>query len=427
MKIINLRTEKHNARVRSCATVLWEDSGRPDQDIYFETDETFAEAITCNPHAFIVACTMPAMHFGEKRIYVDAEICPELQDGLITAMSLISNWFDWYKLDSSIVRIEAKQQKKILFPSKTPRAGFLFSGGIDSLATLRGNRVHYPPEHPGFIKDGLLIYGLEVRDPKEFDHVLKSVFILARDAGVTLIPVYTNIKDLGPENGKVFWEDFWIHEFMGATFSATAHAFSKRLSSLSINSCHDIPNLMPYASHPLLNPNFSSSDLKIRHEGIHLSRYEKTKLISDWDLALQHLRVCNRTEFYTDNTLNCGLCEKCVRTMLALEGSGALERTTAFPVNHLTQELVDEAVQLKENTLPLYGELLGPLAKVGRHDLVRAIKSKIADFYYRQKKERWRNNIIQPVVDFDEKYLGRNLKKMKRTILSLEAIRRFYQ
>lgn len=418
MKIINLRTEKQNIRIRSCATVIWEDSGRPEQELYFETDEAFAEAITCNPHAFIVACVMPAMRFGEKRLYIDAEICPELKQGLITAMSLICNWFDWYKADSSIVKIEYRQQKHLSPPVKTPRAGFLFSGGIDSLATLRGNRIHYHPEHPGFIKDALLIYGLEVREPKDFEHVFKSVSILAKDVGITLIPIYTNIKDLGPEDGKVFWEDFWIHEFMGATFSAAAHAFSKRLSSLAINSCHDIPNLMPYGSHPLLNPNFSSSDLRIRHEGIHLSRYEKTKLISDWDLALQHLRVCNRTEFYTDETLNCGVCEKCVRTMLALAGANALGRTTAFPVNNVTRELVDEAVHLKENTLPLYGELLGPLAQVGRHDLVRAVERKMAEFYEQQKKEKFRESFVQPLVELDRKYLKGNLRKLKHAVLS---------
>ena len=418
MKIENLRSEKKEKRTRVSAQVKWEDCERPIQEIYFETVDEFSNDISCNPHAFLVACTMPAMRFGERRIFIDAEICPELQDGLVTAMGLIRNWFDWYPPESKTVRIEAKQQKHVLPSFKSPRAGFLFSGGIDSLATLHANHHHYVAEHPGFIKDGLLIYGLEVRELINFDQVLKSVSILAKDAGVELIPVYTNIKDLGPEDGRVFWEDFWIHEFMGATFAATAHSFSNRLSALAINSCHDIPNLMPYASHPLLNPNYSSSDLRIRHEGIHLSRYEKTKLISDWDMALQHLRVCNRTEFYTNETLNCGVCEKCVRTMLALAGANALDKTTAFPNNHLTRELVDEAVQLRTNTLPLYGELLGPLAQAGRHDLVRAVEHKIAEFYEQQKKEKFRESFVQPIVELDRKYLKGNLRKLKHAVLS---------
>jgi hypothetical protein len=209
---------------------------------------------------------------------------------------------------------------------------------------------------------------------------------------------------------------------MGATFSAVAHTFSSRISSLSINSCHDIPNLIPYGSHPLLNPNFSSSDLKIRHEGIHLSRFDKTKLISDWDLALQHIRVCNNTEYYTDKTLNCGICEKCVRTMLALVGADAMNKTTAFPVNKVTPELVNEAVHLKENTFPLYGELLVPLSKVGRYDLVRAVERKIAEFYQDQKKQKWRNK-IDPIVEFDRKYLKGSLKKVKNSVFDKKTMK----
>ena len=312
MKIENLKSEKNGNRTRVSAKVIWEDCERPPQEIYFETIDAFSKDISCNPHAFLVACTMPAMRLGEKRIFIDAEICPELHNGLITAMGLIRNWFDWYKPEFSLVRIEAKHQKNILSPSKTPRAAFLFSGGIDSLSTLRENHLQYAAEHPGYIRDGLLIYGLEVKKPENFEYVLESVSILAKDAGVTLIPVYSNIRDLGPEDEEVFWRDFWIHEFMGATFAAVAHSLSNRISVLSINSCHDIPNLIPYSSHPLLNPNYSSSDLRIKHQGIHLSRFAKTELVSGWDLALKHLRVCNKSENYSSEMLNCGKCEKCV-------------------------------------------------------------------------------------------------------------------
>ncbi len=416
MKIENLRSEKKGNRTRVSAQVKWEDCERPLQEIYFETVEAFSNDISCNPHAFLVACIMPAMRFGEKRIFIDSEICPELKDGLITAMGLICNWFDYYSGASSLVRIETKQQKYIGPSSKPPRAGFLFSGGIDSLATLRANRLHYSPEHPGYIKDGILIYGLEVYKPEDFENVLNSVSILAKDAGVTLIPVYTNIKDLGPESLKIFWEDFWIHEFMGATFAAVAHAFSKRLSALSINSCHDIPNLMPYSSHPLLNPYYSSSDLRIRHEGIHLSRLAKTALVSGWDLALQHLRVCNKSEYYSSEMLNCGKCEKCVRTMLAFQALGVLEKTGAFPVNHVSVELVNDAVQLGANTLPLYNEIMELLAEKGQNDLVRAIEHRIEVFYQQQKIDKLKKRTIEPIIEFDRKYLNSRLKKVKNSV-----------
>ena len=412
MKVENLRFEKDGGRVRVVATVIWEDCPRPAQELYFETIEGFADGISCNPHAFLVACIMPALHFDEERILVDGEICPELKGGLITAMNWMRLW--WYEPTKKIVRIEAKTSSGYPRPRTPERAGFFFSGGIDALATLRANRIHYPLEHPGSIKDGLLVFGLEIREPRIFRYVLDSVSVLAEDANVILIPIFTNIRSLGPEDDMEFWGKFWLNEFMGATFSAIAHAFSKRLTVVSINSCHDIPNLIPYSSHPLINPNYSSSDLRIRHEGIALSRYEKTKLVAGWDLALQHLRVCNRTELYQPGMLNCGICEKCVRTMLAIAAIGMLEKTCAFPIRDVNEELVMTTVQLAANTFPLYRELIAPLEEVGRHDLVRAVERKIAIYHQNEKRMKLRKSFIEPIVEFDEKNLGGSLRKLKR-------------
>ena len=36
------------------------------------------------------------------------------------------------------------------------------SGDIDSLATLRANRLNYQPRHPATIRDGFVVYGLPV-------------------------------------------------------------------------------------------------------------------------------------------------------------------------------------------------------------------------------------------------------------------------
>jgi hypothetical protein len=414
MRIENLRSEKKDNRARVAATVIWENYAHKAQEIYFETVEEFGDALSCGPHAFLVACTMPAMYFGEERVLIDGEICPELRDGLMTSMVWFRHW--WYTPERKLVQIEGATRSNGSGPRKQERAGFFLSGGIDSLATLRANRLHYPLQDPGSIKDALLVYGLEVREPNIFDYVMNSVSVLAKDAALTLIPVYTNIRCLGPDDDMQFWGKFWINEFMGAAFAAIAHALSNRLTLVSINSCHDIPNIIPYSSHPLVNPNYTSSDLRIRHWGITLSRFAKTKLISDWDVAIQHLRVCNRTEYYRPGMLNCGKCEKCVRTMLALVACGVLGKTHAFPVQDVSEELVMAAVHLAANTFPLYGELIAPLAEKGRHDLARAIEQKIASYHRSEERKRRRKALIDPIVEFDEKNLGGALRKLKRLV-----------
>lgn len=85
--------------------------------VYFETDADFGQFLSCNPHAFLVGCIMPAMHHGEKRIFIDAEVCPKLRDGLITAMAWFRNWY--YKDDHYPLQIDTKTQTN----SNTPAVG----------------------------------------------------------------------------------------------------------------------------------------------------------------------------------------------------------------------------------------------------------------------------------------------------------------
>jgi hypothetical protein len=317
-------------------------------------------------------------------------------------MGLIRHWY-YQGEDRKPVRIEAKASPVI--PPLSQRAGFFFSGGVDSLATLRANRLNYPLTHPGSIKDGLLVYGLEIDDLDNFEQVVSSLSVVAEDADVTLIPVYTNIRYLDDD-----W-DFWVDKFEAAVFSAVAHAFTQRLDLAFLASSFDIPNLHPHGSHPLLDPNYSSCDMRIRHDGITLTRFAKMELMADWNAGLQHVRVCNRTERIQSGMLNCGRCEKCVRTMLALLGLGVLHKTHAFPTQDVSEELLLSTIQLNKTTFPFYAELLPPLSKRGRQDLVRIIEHYTTIYLDREPGLRGR------IKRFDRKYLNSIFSKYKRSLL----------
>ena len=128
MKIEDLRSEKNNGRSRVAATVIWENCDRSKQEIYFETSEAFEDGLKLNPDAFLVACAIPAMHYGEERVFIDAEICPELREGLSVALGWLRHWF---QPDREPLRIEAKTRSSIPALSRPEWSGFLFSGGID--------------------------------------------------------------------------------------------------------------------------------------------------------------------------------------------------------------------------------------------------------------------------------------------------------
>ena len=400
MRIEDIRLERNCDRARSVARVTWEDCDRPPQDFFFETTTPFADGLICNPDAFLIAGVLPAWRNGERRILVEGEVSPGLFEGLITVMSWLREWF---RPQSELIKIEATPATKTLHPPTSARAGFFFSGGVDSLATLRTNRLHFPLEHPGSIKDGLLVFGLEVDQPEAFVHAFQAAQDLAHESGATLMPVYTNVRYL--DEDWVFYRD----EFQGAILAAVGHAFAGRLTAISIAATYDIPNLGPWGSHPLLDTHFGTENLRIHHQGVALSRLEKVRLLLDWPLALDRLRVCNKGELYSAGRLNCGQCEKCVRTMLELTALGALERSGAFPRQEISEEAAANVYIHDGYVASCYTDLIEPLQQRGRDDLVRMIQSAI-DRY--RGEVGWRG----PMKAFDRKYLQGSLSNLKKSL-----------
>lgn len=168
----------------------------------------------------------------------------------------------------------------------------------------------------------------------------------------------------------------WLDKFFGAVLAAVGHAFASRFNSLYIASSFDLPNLVPCGSHPLLDPMFSSYELQFRHRDVELSRLEKIRIVSEWDAAFQNFRVCLAN---VPDQLNCGKCEKCVRTMLGLEAPGVLDKTQAFEEDTVTPDMLSPFKINIRHRPPFYEELLGPLREMRRDDLVNLIEKKLRD------------------------------------------------
>ncbi len=374
MRIENLRSEKRGDNIRFTGKVVWEDSDRPAKEIYFETSEDFLDGSSCNPDAFIIACTVPAMHHGEKRISVDAEIDPALENGLYVVMSWFQNWFE---PDREIVHIEAKGKKNGEVRRRPGRAAIFMSGGIDSLASLRHNHINIPVDHPWYIRDGIFIEGQNIESdtrPETFERALDALSEVCSDAGISLLPVITNIRELEPDT------HFFLKQFQSAILSSVAHTLAGRISMACISASESIPSTLklqkiqhfqPYGSHPLIDPNYGSSDLVIRHVSPELTRLDKTRLVADWNAGLQNIKVCPANW----PGKNCGRCEKCIRTMLALIALGRLEKTHAFPYDDLSEDEVSNVRIERQQTAHSYSveydylELIPHLITRGRNDL----------------------------------------------------------
>jgi len=371
MKISDFTLTKDSDHIRASTRVQFEDGPNPEKQVFIKTSEEYADGFFANPHAFLVGCLLPAIHLGEKRIFIDEEICPFLKEGLETAMHILK---DWTGGQYRPLKIEARTSSEAKLLDK-PRTGMFMSGGMDSLAALRLNRLNYPKTHPGYVKDSFFLHGFDIGGVIErgmkyhvFERAQKAILNITDDAKVKLIPVYTNIRHLCDKR------ELWLDSFFGAVLAAIAHSFSKRLNMVFIGSSYDIPNLHPCGSHPLLDPEYSSYNMRIRHRDYELSRLAKIKIVSQWDAAFQNFRVCLAN---TPDRLNCGKCEKCVRTMTELTALGLLHKTDAFVEDEITPEHISQFDITIRKRPPFYKPMVPLLKEQGRDDLADAIEKQI--------------------------------------------------
>jgi hypothetical protein len=91
-----------------------------------------------------------------------------------------------------------------------------------------------------------------------------------------------------------------------------------------------------------------------------------------------------------------------------------LDKAGAFPINDLTEELVDSVPPGKDNTYPFYYELLPKMVEIKRPDLARAVERKIKLYHQTERRKRLRKSYIEPLVEYDARNLGGTLHRLKR-------------
>ncbi len=95
-----------------------------------------------------------------------------------------------------------------------------------------------------------------------------------------------------------------------------------------------------------LIPYISNESLEFYSANTNMSRFQKTRFISNFEDTYDNLHVC------WHGTNNCGQCKKCVRTLVALDVLGALEKySKSFNLEHYynnRESLIAEVVLLRK-------------------------------------------------------------------------------
>lgn len=367
MRITTGRVEERDGLAWLEATAHWEESARQPERIAYAVPSAFGHEIASRTESFLLVGALAAMRLGERRVELEGEVCPQLADGLRTAMEVLASW----DRRRRPVRLDVEQGCVHAAFGGARQAAALLSGGIDSLALLRANILAYGADHPSRIRTAFVYRGIWSPDPPgdqriraRLHEAVESLAPAAEDAGVALIPVWANFRQLTD------WDTpFWQLEYQGAALASVAHLFADRVHTMSIGGTWDVAHLGRWGSHPLLDSNYGTHDVAVRHEQVALTRLDKTRLVAEWPAALQVLRVCNRVP---EATSNCGKCEKCVRTMLALKALDMLPQAQAFMADDVTPDEV-ASVRLPYRAVePDYREIADALRQAGYVDLAAA-------------------------------------------------------
>jgi len=226
---------------------------------------------------------------------------PALDPGLLrnvhAATALMGGWWG----HGPLATMEAPGAATPLEPGDAAGSQALFfSGGIDSFYTLTRQ-----PD----VGTLVFIAGFDVRlaNRAVWTAMARSWRALADELGLEFVLVATNLRD-HPVLGRMRWA-----RYHGAVLAGAAHLLSGVASRWLVSASYHVSNLMPWGSHPDLDPLWSGAGIGIRHYGAEVWRAEKLAAMAGVPYVHRHLRVCYDAPRAEGN---CGRCEKCVRTRL---------------------------------------------------------------------------------------------------------------
>jgi hypothetical protein len=240
------------------------------------------------------------------------------------------------------------------------------------------NRRRFARSDAGYVHRGIFLHGFDIgkkrkRGPETayFNLALRHQRPLAEELNLELVIASTNLRHFPTVEG------FWNKQLHGACLAAVAHAISRGPTLALVAATFDIANMSAWGSHPVIDPSYSTQRVRMVHECARYSRLEKVRQLVSLPLVLDHLRVC---QVRPEGELNCGRCEKCLRTRLALFATG-IQDAGAFGRTLPELDLVEQHVEVHNRyTASCYCDLVSPLHDAGQPKLAECIAGKVEAF-----------------------------------------------
>ncbi len=262
-----------------------------------------------NSNPFLAGVLLLAMKTN-SRIKVEGKASRQLLKKIETIQDIFHCWYP----DFSKIRIECEDYADVS-PVRNGKAGCFFSGGVDSFYTLL--------KHRSEIASLIFVHGFDVslEDAALRSKISSQLEKASEELGFPLVQVETNIRELMDRHLD------WGKHSHGAAAASVALFLSSHFFRMYIGASDDYAFLIPWGSHPLLDPLWGTENLEIVHDGCEVNRVQKIESIVSNKVVQNHLRVCWENR---DGSYNCGKCGKCLRVMANLRLFKALGKVRTF-------------------------------------------------------------------------------------------------
>lgn len=308
------------------------------QTIWFQSDD-----VKLAPKALALACPFVLPALETKKTIIVANNFARTEHTNLQKIARQTN--AWWGYNDQLTIKKPIFQKAKDFPTQR-RTGLCFSCGADSFDVLLRNLDQ--------IDDLILVHGFDVSldDELRFNTLKSHAEAVAVATGKRLICIKTNLR-----RSKVFCSISWEISH-GAALAAIGHLLNSEIDRLIISASYPQTNLQPWGSSPLLDPFWSDDKLKIDHLGADLRRSTKLRQHGSHPLIQEHLAICwsGRGE-----QMNCGHCEKCVRSQLALLSGGITKIPVTFPQNPDFADQIYQMKPLRKFFIEIYEDFLQDL------------------------------------------------------------------
>jgi hypothetical protein len=305
--------------------------------VYFETRDG---TLSPSAEAMAAMCLLPCMRTG-----AEAKIpMPGNRRWAANARKLAAQFGEWWGWDKSLpLRFEGWAEAR---PAPAGGAAAFYTGGVDSIHTLLN------PSQPLGALVSVAGFDAWLKDEERLEWMEGTLRETAVAHGLEAIWIRTNLRG---------WDRFdatdWARTH-GSAMAVVGHLLSHRFGTFLIPSTAPNHRVQHTGSNPVTDPLWGMPSVEFVYDGGNYDRIGKISRIARSRECHERLRVCWRNE---PGLMNCGKCEKCLRTIITfLAVGGPLPKT--LPSEREVIEHICDAEPIHANLLPLYEDLLVKVA-----------------------------------------------------------------